>query len=378
MLMARGKSRRVDQVLAPAPPSSSPGVDLVRNVVLLFAEADYFLAQGRFPLSTREGYGRLDAFATVRFLLFPKESTHFPFTAPVSVPHLWGTDRKKWLHWNNNTNSTLQRNIAQALGMGAVAGKGGIHDVLVPNLHPLEQASEQTTSPPWPANVFGPLDSNRVARGETLYDARCARCHDAGQVDPTTGLVEFPLFSLSDAGTDPNYALNFHRPVGTKPFPQALAERVTDLQNWYFYRRDPQNPVPQATQMTWEYAPARTPPVWRDPLAGDVTAPVYAGLPLDGIWATAPYLHNNSVPTLRDLLRPASERPKVFRVGHREFDPINVGYVQPQDLSSVDPLELFDTQDAGNSNAGHDGPQFGAEGLTDDDIDDLLEYLKSL
>ena len=81
---------------------------------------------GRFTLSTREGYGRLDAFATVRFLLFPQQSAKFPFTAPVSVPHLWGTSRKKWLHWNSNTNSALQRNIAQAVGMGALAGKGGV------------------------------------------------------------------------------------------------------------------------------------------------------------------------------------------------------------------------------------------------------------
>jgi mono/diheme cytochrome c family protein len=378
-VVAQRRRPRVDGFLAPArgsPPG--PAVDLVRNVSLLFAEADYFLAQGRFPLSTREGYGRLDAFATVRFLLFPDESRGFPFTAPVSVSHLWGTGTKKWLHWNNNTNATLQRNIAQALGMGAVAGKGSIHNVLVPNLLPLERASEATTSPTWPSDVFGPLNSALVERGELLYEARCASCHDAGKVDPASGLIEYPLFSLSQTGTDPNDALNFHQPVGPTPFPKALSERLQMLQTWYFYRRDPRNPVPRATQTEWGGGTARLPPVWRDPLAKGIDAPVYAALPLDGVWATAPYLHNNSVPTLRDLLRPTKDRPVRFRVGHRDYDPVNVGYVQPADLNGVDPLEVFDTREDGNSNAGHDGPLFGAEGLTEDDVRALLEYLKSL
>src|SRR5690625_3270750 len=60
----------------------------------------------------------------------------------------------------------------------------------------------------------------------------------------------------------------------------------------------------------------------------------YKARPLNGIWATAPYLHNGSVPTLYDLLLPAKRpddpedgeyRPDEFMVGSREFDPIKVG-----------------------------------------------------
>ena len=191
-------------------------------------------------------------------------------------------------------------------------------------------------------------------------------------------MVEYPLFSLSQTGTDPNDALNFHQPVGRTPFAKSLGDRMTNLQSWYYFRRDPRHPVPLATQTAWGGGPARLPAVLRDPLSSGVDAPVYAGLPLDGIWATAPYLHNNSVPTLRDLLKPAMNRPTVFRVGHRDFDPQNVGYVQPNDLTGVDPLQVFDTRNAGNSNAGHDGPAFGADGLSEDDVNALLEYLKSL
>ena len=48
---------------------------------------------------------------------------------------------------------------------------------------------------------------------------------------------------------------------------------------------------------------------------------VYKARPLAGMWATAPFLHNGSVPNLYYMLVPAAERPKKFFVGHREFDP---------------------------------------------------------
>ena len=46
----------------------------------------------------------------------------------------------------------------------------------------------------------------------------------------------------------------------------------------------------------------------------------YANMPLDGIWLRAPYLHNGSVPTVRDLLEPAEKRPKVFYRGYDVID----------------------------------------------------------
>lgn len=355
-----------------------PAADLYRNLLLITAEARYFIAQGQFPLATREGFGRLDAFGTVRYLLAPQQSRDLPFTAPVSVPHLWGTGQKKWLHWNANTNSTLQRNMMQSLGMGALSAPGGVNNILLPNLHELETIAEQIPAPVWPEDILGPLNPELLARGEELYEARCASCHDAGQTDPETGLIEFPLFTLAETGTDPNHALNFHQPVGRKSLAQVLNEESVKLQTWYYRFRDPRHPVPKATQIEWGGGEARLPAVWRDPLANGEDQPVYAALPLTGVWATAPYLHNNSVPTLRDLFKSAGDRPTQFRVGHRNYDPINVGYLQPSDPATISELERFDTQDAGNSNAGHDGPEFGAEGLTDDEIDALLEYLKSL
>ena len=108
----------------------------------------------------------------------------------------------------------------------------------------------------------------------------------------------------------------------------------------------------------------------------------YKPRPLAGIWATAPFLHNGSVPTIYDLLSPADERPPTFRVGTREFDPVKVGIAQPSEG-----FWLFDTALAGNSNRGHEfkdgydkaqGPGNGHIGplLTHEERLAIIEHLK--
>lgn len=89
---------------------------------------------------------------------------------------------------------------------------------------------------------------------------------------------------------------------------------------------------------------------------------VYKGRPLNGIWATAPYLHNGSVPSLWELLRQGSDRTDRFWVGSREFDPVNVGYKTSEGLNE---FRVNDDQGKirpGNSNRGHEyGTQWTAE-----------------
>ena len=88
---------------------------------------------------------------------------------------------------------------------------------------------------------------------------------------------------------------------------------------------------------------------------------VYKGRPLQGIWATAPYLHNGSVPSLYQMLLPPAARTKTFYTGSREFDPKNVGYETGR---SDDNSFQFDTSLPGNANTGHD---YGNAELTDAD-----------
>ena len=85
------------------------------------------------------------------------------------------------------------------------------------------------------------------------------------------------------------------------------------------------------------------------------------------------------MPSLYELLQPVEERPAIFFLGHRNFDPRNVGY-EPYAAESCEPVPedidgwCFDTNERGNSNSGH---LFGTQ-LTEDERWDLIEYLKTL
>ena len=112
----------------------------------------------------------------------------------------------------------------------------------------------------------------------------------------------------------------------------------------------------------------------------EIQAPLaYKVRPLDGIWATPPYLHNGSVPTLYDLLPPVSDRPKIFYSGNREFDPVKVGLI----TDAAPGLTRFDTSKAGNLNIGHEfsntpGPSVIGRLLQPDERKAIVEYLKTL
>ena len=97
---------------------------------------------------------------------------------------------------------------------------------------------------------------------------------------------------------------------------------------------------------------------------------VYRARPLNGIWATGPYLHNGSVPSLQAMMLPPDERPTTFYVGSREIDSSSVGFVDKESERTM----LFDTRIKGNSNAGH---TYGTA-LSVSERRALLEYLKSL
>ncbi len=75
----------------------------------------------------------------------------------------------------------------------------------------------------------------------------------------------------------------------------------------------------------------------------------YRPRPLEGVWATAPFLHNGSVPTLYQLLLPPDERDTVFYLGRKEYDPVHLGLVTRQFPGAF----RYDTRITGNSNRGH-------------------------
>ncbi|GEM_PF-3539896 len=329
--------------------------DIAIEVRLLHARAEFLkrLAFLGGADITDGGPGRVDAFGTARYWLF--DPNYKPNT-PVSYPAIFGFEQIYWLHYDGNTTSVIERNIGQALGLGAVFEPETFSSTVIPqNLNRLEVLAAKITPPAWPEKLFGKTDANMAARGKTLFDSHCVKCHPP--IEPGK-MAEDLLFPLDEVGTDPDRAVTFTAtlPDG-KPYMDSLRDALAALKK-RAYEEDKITPEQQA-------AFERGRPVeWR-------ASGQYAGRPLRAIWASAPYLHNASVPTLYDLLVPPDKRPATFPLGHREYDPKKVGYTT--EVSGT-PIFTFDITKPGNSNVGH---TYGTE-LPESDRMDLIEFLKTL
>lgn len=173
---------------------------------------------------------------------------------------------------------------------------------------------------------FDPPASADVERGRALFERECAACHGTYDGDAAS----YPD-RIADVGTDP-----------------VRHERFT------------------ATEASWLNAS------WLgEPPVTDTDG--YLAPPLIGVWASAPYLHNGSVPDLRALLRPA-ERPARWRRidAADDYDATRVG-VRSEPALADDP-RAYDTSREGLSAAGH---ELGTS-LTDTELDALLAYLTTL
>lgn len=335
--------------------------------------------------ATPDGYGRVDAFGQGRNQLFGgnKGNIRLP-NASVSLSHTWGMKQTEWLQWGANTNSVIERNIGQALGVGAwVDTKTWNSSVRLDNLNELEHLTYKITPPVWPAS-FPPVDQSKADQGRTLFTQHCAGCHETWTTTPT-GLREYQLFALDHVKTDPSTATAFEAPVltpsGEQPFPLAAWAIVNNVKKAY-YTRHKLSPEQIAE---YEDTARRTPPqVFRMPLQQADKYPdtkggkVYRAKTLVGIWATAPFLHNGSVPTLYDLLHPAAGRPKTFTTGQREYDPVKLGYEQDASKftrpAGAIPSE-YDTSLPGNANTGHEWAFYPS--LTDEQRFAIIEFLKT-
>jgi len=198
-----------------------------------------------------------------------------------------------------------------------------------------------------PAPAFpaaGRIDRAEAERGRELFRDYCAECHGIG-------------------GTDGGYDYR------TGPYPrlgrvEPLAAIGTDPGRWKSYTPE----FAAAQNLLYAGYP------WRFQRFRKTTG--YANHPLDGIWARSPYLHNGSVPTLRDLLEPAEHRPRVWYRGSDEFDLERVGY-RSDAAAPGGNLFRYDTSVPGNARTGHEGARYGTD-LPASDKDALVEYMKSL
>jgi mono/diheme cytochrome c family protein len=302
------------------------------------------------------------------------EDNKVAVNAPVSTPQLWNVDEYAWLHWNANTNSVIQRSIGESIGVGATYDPTThATSVPIPKQMLIEEQILKIRPPQWPGELFGkPVDA-KVTKGEALFADHCQKCHaPAGRDD--RGLLEFNLLTLEEAGTDPLDATNFDRPVykadgSTVGFAESIATLLTELQ---LTQKKTMSDTDVALMDTLEKQ--RWPVKWRDTMSA-TGGPVYPAKPLEGTWATGPFLHNGSVPTMYHLLLPADQRPKEFYVGSNAFDPEKLGFHYETDATHSTYLKAFkfDTTVEGNRNTGH---EFGTD-LSEEDRMALLEYLKT-
>lgn len=305
---------------------------------------------------TDGGPGRADDFGAGRNLLFRVETAE-PMTGPCSIPPLFDLKGVNWADWDGNTTSTMGRSMLTALAGGAAFNSESFTStVSTKNLARLEELAAKLKPPAWPVDVLGDLDGEKVKAGEALFKEHCAKCHRPTMVGETN-VPMASIYPLSEIGTDPNRLKNYLKPLGDQNFAAVLqktSQAYLDAAN-----RDAGISAEDAAKMSEGH-----PNAWRD-------TDGYAARSLAGIWSTAPYLHNGSVPTLWHVLSSAADRPEKFAVGSSRYDPEKVGFVS--EVSDSSPF-VFDTGESGNSNSGH---EYGAM-LSDSEKISLIEYLKSL
>jgi hypothetical protein len=333
------------------------------------------------------GYARWDAFGTllnqfmVRDIDIPENVK--PSDAPVSYPCMWDTHQSDRVQWNgsayNWTFGPVARNVGEILGVfGEIdvdpkGAPGYESSANITALGDLEHTLGKLTSPRWPKEL-PPIDPARAERGKATYQQQCASCHALIDSRDPKRKIKVVMVEAGKVGTDPLTAGNFvartgktGRLEGSKEFviagkplgPEASAGAIL---NNIVVGATLRHPLKALEAGIHDFVDV--------PLDPNFNPNSYKARPLDGVWATAPYLHNGSVPNLWQLLLPPDQRVKEFYVGSRELDPVNVG------LDSAPSPEAFkfDTSLPGNSNSGH---LYGTR-LSDDQRWDLIEFLKSL
>jgi hypothetical protein len=191
------------------------------------------------------------------------------------------------------------------------------------------------------------IDAQKAAAGKSVFDKTCARCHASERTGRRVPLEE--------VGTDRGRLDTWSKKAAVE-----ANKVVTDMG------------------------------IERRGLVEDNPSGYIAAF-LDGIWLRAPYLHNGSIPTLRDLLEPVEKRPKMFYRGYDVYNQVKVGFitspeeagligmpcenVQGKRLCEVERIgTLYDVSRRGSGNQGH---VYGTE-LPSKDKDALVEYLKTL
>jgi cytochrome c553 len=286
------------------------------------------------------GPGRIDPFNPVKFfnLKLPDDGT----IGNSDIMPLWDlgtvladTGRQYSLHWDGLNSNLRETAIAGAIGDG-MDYQG--YTLVKPTLDAIIDFIRLQKPPPSPFSVNRPADNDpyhvdqaEVQQGKALFLTHCASCHEPGEARYRT------VISATEIGTDR------HR---IDMWTEAAKERYSNYRaggyDWGFHEFHKTNGY----------------------LANELT----------GLWLRGPYLHNGSVPTLRDLLARPADRPRKFYRGYDLLDPAGGGFVSQAGTPAERFGTLYDTAVPGNGNSGH---LFGTD-LSDQEKRQLLAFLKTL
>jgi len=298
------------------------------------------------PEAVPTGPGRTQPFRTIirRFLNLP--GTNMAVYTKISSIYQQGL--KTWAQVDGSVSDLRTRSSAAALAAGATADNLAHPEVV----HNIIASTSYTITLPGPsyADLFPEhaqaIDPRSVARGREVYMAHCNSCH--GHPDSETGAWiagkrQGEVVPYQKIHTDPERVTFRHN--------ERIAEAIYRL----FPKNHPFN-FPKGTLRT----------------TGG-----YISSPIDSAFSRAPYLHNASVLTLAELINLKPRRDYFYR-GRNLYDPDDLGYRSPQSGNSRVYFP-FDTSLRGNSNSGHDFPwTYRGPGWNEQDLIDLLEYLKTV
>lgn len=248
---------------------------------------------------------------------------------PSDVPPWWHTRKKNALYYTGVGRGDHSRTImAASISTLQDTAEARKIDQFFPDVLAFLKTIEPPTYPL-------PVNSEQVARGQEIFEEKCANCHGTyGTMDTYPNL----LVDLDVIKTDPLLATSNY---GYEGFLTAYNE------SWF-------------GQGTYR--------------AELVATNGYIAPPLDGIWATAPYLHNGSVPTLEDLLN-SEQRPtyweRTFDNSDLDYEKVGWNYTQTATANST---KVYDTTLLGYGNQGH----IYGDRLSVGERSDLIEYLKTL
>jgi mono/diheme cytochrome c family protein len=351
------------------------------------------------------GFGRTDALARIGNLVFGTELDNSNLRvadAPANFPPLWYTSWFAWVQYNASIQQPMVRNIGEALGVRArvnLTDPANLYrsTVNVKNQWQMESLLAGPAvftglmAPAWPEEILGPVDQTKAQRGAELYKQQCQHCHlpplSSKEIqDPKyweAGLkgksfLKLNVIPLDEIGTDPREATDWaQRTAVTRVLGLGTVSAAEGLRAVTSRIRDMNyDALGLSAEQRSEWNGFRD--------AGVVAPLAYRARPLGGLWATPPFLHNGSVPSLYQMLLPADQRDKTFYVGSREFDPRHVGY----STAKFDGGFEFRTDQPndphpGNSNAGHEFRNTPGKGVIGRELSDeerwaIIEYLKTL